>query len=51
MDNIWNGMVEVSDSFREWILENSNNPLLWVGLFMLGLIIFFVTYNALQKEK
>lgn len=51
MNKIWDFLVEIADSFRDWIIDNQANPLLWIGLFLLGLLIFFATYNALQKEK
>ena len=32
-------------------IENQSNPVLWVGLLVLGMGVFFLTYSALQKEK
>lgn len=49
--SLWDEMNQVAESFKEWIIEHSSNPLLWVGLFLLGLLIFAITYKALQKEK
>lgn len=37
--------------FREWIQDNYSNPIMWLGLFVLGLLVFQFTYSALQKEK
>lgn len=39
------------EPFRNWLIENHSNPFLWVGLFLLGLVIFGVGYNALHKDK
>lgn len=39
------------DPARQWLIANHNNPFLWVGLFLLGLIAFGVLYNTLHKEK
>lgn len=39
------------EPFRDWIIDNHNNPFLWVGLLLLGLAIFGIAYNALHKEK
>lgn len=49
--SLWDEMNQVAENFKEWIIEHSSNPLLWVGLFLLGLLIFAITYKALQKEK
>lgn len=37
--------------FRAWVEANYTNPLLWIGLVVLGLAIFGFTYNALNKER
>lgn len=47
--NIMDSINEVADNFKNWIIDNSTNPLLWVGLFFLGIFIFVVTYRALNK--
>lgn len=39
------------ERFKDWIVEHYQNPLLWLFLFCLGLIIFQITFSALQKEK
>lgn len=51
MSNIWESMQKAADSAKEWIIDHQSDPILWIGLFLLGLLIFFVTYNALQREK
>lgn len=43
-------LEKFSNSIKEWIIANQSNPILWVGLFVLGLVVFFVTYNALHKD-
>lgn len=48
--NIIDSINKVADNFKEWIIENSTNPLLWVGLFFLGILVFVVTYRSLNKE-
>lgn len=35
---------------REWLFANHGNPLLWFGLFLGGLALFFFTYKALHKD-
>ncbi len=48
--SIWSKLNEWSESLKAWIFEHYNNPLLWVGLVVGGLILFTATYNALHKD-
>ena len=48
--NIKDRMNKVADNFKGWIIENSTNPLLWVGLFFLGIFVFVVTYRSLNRQ-
>lgn len=48
--NIIDNINKVADNFKGWIIENSTNPLLWVGLFFLGILVFVVTYRALNRQ-
>lgn len=47
--NIIDSVKEISEQFKDWIINNSTNPLLWIGLFFLGILIFAFTYRALNK--
>lgn len=49
--NLFKTLEKASENFKDWIIENGNNPFLWAGLFLLGLVIFGFTYNALHKDK
>ena len=49
--NILESIDKVLKHFRDFIEDNYSNPLMWLGLFILGLLIFQATYSALQKEK
>ena len=39
------------EEFQGFLLDNSRNPVVWVGMFLLGLVVFFLTYNALNKHQ
>lgn len=39
------------DQFKGFMLDNSRNPVVWIGLFFLGLLIFFLTYNSLNRNQ
>lgn len=43
-------LKEYSDKLREWTISNTNNPLFWLIAFMLGVVIFKLTYDALSKN-
>jgi len=47
--SIMDTINEGANSFKDWIIDNSGNPLLWIGLFFLGIFIFLITYRALNK--
>lgn len=49
--SIWDEVTKVADNFKEWIIKNSTNPVLWVALFFIGIFIFVTTYRALNKQK
>lgn len=42
---------ELTETFRAWIIANSSNPILWIGLFVAGILVFFITYDALNKNR
>ena len=48
--DIWENINKVADNFKGWIIEHSTSPILWVGLFFLGILIFATTYRALHKD-
>ena len=48
--SLWESINEVADNVKEWIIKYSANPILWVGLFFLGILVFATTYRALHKD-
>jgi len=44
-------LTKVMKPFKDFIYKNYSNPLLWLGLFIVGLAVFGIVYKALQKEK
>lgn len=51
MEQIKDFIVNAPENFKNFIIENSSNPVLWISLFFGGLLLFFFTYNALNKQK
>lgn len=48
--NIVDSINDASERFQDWIVANGSNPILWIGLFFGGVLLFFITYNALHKD-
>ena len=47
--NLFENLEKISDRFRDWIINNSS-PLLMIGLFLGGLLIFSIAWRALHKH-
>lgn len=41
----------VTGPIRSFITANERNPFLWVGIILIGLIVFELTYRALHKDR
>lgn len=50
LDKIVEWLEKIVKPFREWLIENHQNPFLWIGLVLLGLAVFGIAYNALHKD-
>jgi len=48
--NISNWFTDFFDKVKDFLLDNSRNPVLWIGFVILGLLIFEFTYKALHKD-
>ena len=43
-------LEKLSDTFKQFILDNQSNPVLWIGIVVLGVALFGFTYSALSKN-
>lgn len=50
LDKIVKVIENVSNGFKEFIIENGTNPVLWMVLFFGGVLIFWAVYNYLHKN-
>lgn len=51
MENIKEWIINLPENFKDFIVDNNSNPILWIGLFFGGILLFVFTYNALNKNK
>ncbi len=36
------------EPFRRWVIGNHDNPMMWLGFALIGIIIFSVTFGILH---
>lgn len=41
---------ELMEPVKQFFLDNSRNPVLWIGIILLGLVLFEFVYNMLNKD-
>ena len=49
--NIEEGLNNLMNPVKEFMAEHGDNPLVWFVIIGIGILVFFWTYSALQKEK
>ena len=42
--------VELGEDIKDFFLEHSRNPFLWIAIIIVGLLIFEFVYKTLNKE-
>lgn len=48
--NIWDSIMKFLEKIKDFFIENSHNPFLWVSIILLGLLIFEFTFRSLHKD-
>ena len=43
-------LQEWSDKLEEWLQKNYGNPILWVGIVIVGIVFFKIMFGALNKD-
>ena len=46
---IMDSLNKMSENLKDWFIENGNNPILWLGIFLGGILLFSIVYNYLKK--
>lgn len=49
--NIIDKLNEWIKPFKDFVDANHNNPVMWIVFFLIGVAVFFMTYNALHKDR
>ena len=47
---IWSTLNGWADQFKQFILDNNSNPLLWIGLLAGGLLVCYLIAEALRRD-
>ena len=50
LDKIVEFISSLAENLKGFIIENGSNPVLWLVLFLGGLLIFWAVYNSLHKN-
>lgn len=47
---IWQDFEKFLENVKEFFIEHGHNPVLWLGIFLIGLLIFELVFQALNKD-
>ena len=47
---IWENLEKWSADFKQFILDNNSNPLLWIGLLGGGLLVCYLVFEAISSK-
>lgn len=48
--SIWSTLEGWAADFKQFILDNNSNPLLWIGLLGGGLLLCYLVYESLHSR-
>lgn len=49
-DDIWKTITDIFNSFEELIMNNYDEPFLWIAIFVILLVIAFTTISSLANK-
>lgn len=49
--NIFNKLTEWSEQLKQIVVNNDRNPLFYGALFLIGVALFYIVFDALNKDK
>lgn len=50
MLKIMDFISNAANSFKDWIIDNSSNPLLWFGVLAFFLVFFGIAFKGLKQK-
>lgn len=51
MLNIVDKIDDFIQPFKSWVVNNHNNPFMWLAFVLIGIAVFAITYDALNKHN
>lgn len=48
--NLLESLEELGENVKNFLMNSEHNPI-WIVLFVLGVVVFLLTYNALHKNN
>lgn len=52
--NLWNNINtwfnDITKDFKDFIIANTRNPILWIAIIVIGLLIFEWVYKSLHRD-
>ena len=48
--SIIDSINEFIEPAKAWVIDNHNNPFMWLAFVLIGIDVFAITYNALNKD-
>ncbi len=48
--SIIDSINEFIEPAKAWVIDNHNNPFMWLAFVLIGIAVFAITYNALNKD-
>ncbi len=52
--NLWNNINnwfnDITGNIKDFFLENSHNPILWIAIIIIALLIFEWVYRSLHRD-
>ncbi len=52
--NLWNNINtwfnDITSDIKEFFIENCRNPILWIAIIVIGLLIFEWVYKSLHRD-
>lgn len=48
---LFNKLNQLAEKFKDWIMVHYDDPMLWIGLFLVIAVFMILGYSTLDKGK